>query len=659
MRSLLGRKNKAEETVVENMDCEVTVAEEIGTTEATEAIAESASDETEVSVQKNKKPKKEKVKKEKVKKEKIKKEKKEKPVKEIDENAKGVSIRIKLNTSILGIIILFSLLIVFVATKSSQYSDRYAGVLDNISKITYIKSQAPKVATTLVNLCNLGSDIESSGHPEIMDTCRTYIVEIGENMSDDPEYNQNKTQYDKLKSDVDKYISAYDQILQACGDTYSRAGVEYAQEMGNTAAFIATTAEQLLALEIGRSEKVQLGIQEEFKSMMLGVVIVVILSIVAALFVALRLSKDIVNPIKKLQNALSVIAEGDLTVENVRILANDEVGKASTAFNKMKANLLNIIGKVKESSGDLQVAISTVNVSVEENASGSARIARAVEGMLNSLEQQQVDVQSIVEQSEQMDSISRQVASDADSIYKSTEVAKSNAQDGIDKMMAYVEQMEQVNRSMQEMKEVFSAFGKNTKEMTIILNSIVEIASQTNLLSLNASIEAARAGEAGRGFAVVATEIRNLADESSSAASKIGGIISSVERDVAATAEKLEISLEQLEKGNQMTEETKQSFTGIQEGTAEVGRSVENIIERVELLSSKITDALASVNNISESSDNNVTEINEISAVVAEEAANLQEVSDAMGKLLNLTNDLESMVSEFKVEVAEETEETV
>ena len=89
-----------------------------------------------------------------------------------------------------------------------------------------------------------------------------------------------------------------------------------------------------------------------------------------------------------------------------------------------------------------------------------------------------------------------------------------------------------------------------------------------------------------------------------------------------------------------------------QEGTEEVGRSVENIIERVELLSAKITDALASVNNISESSDNNVTEINEISAIVAEEAANLQEVSDAMGKLLNLTNELDGMVSEFKVETA-------
>jgi len=271
-----------------------------------------------------------------------------------------------------------------------------------------------------------------------------------------------------------------------------------------------------------------------------------------------------------------------------------------------------------------------------------------VEGMLNSLEQQQLEVQTIVEQSEQMDLISRQVATDADAIHKNAQTAKDNAEDGIRKMMAYVEQMEAVNRSMQEMKEVFSTFGQSTQEMSMMLKSIVDIASQTNLLSLNASIEAARAGEAGRGFAVVASEIRNLADESQIAATKIGSIISTVESDVAATAEKLEISLEQLEKGNRMTEETKLSFAGIQQGTEEVGHSVANIMERVELLSSKITDALGSVNNISESSDNNVTDINEISAVVAEEAANLQEVSDAMSKLLNLTSELEGMVSEFK-----------
>ncbi|MBE5852713.1 MAG: methyl-accepting chemotaxis protein [Lachnospiraceae bacterium] len=590
---------------------------------------------------------------EKPKKKKEKKAKKQRQIKEVKENAKNASIKVRLNATILAIIIIFSGLLLVMGINSSQYSGRYASVLENISKVTYIKEQLPKMSRTLVNMCNLASDINSSGHVEIMDTCRVYIEEIGTNIGDDPQYNQNHTQYEKVKKDVLAYIESYDQIISLSSDTYSPKGAPIAEEMISTASFIATNAEQLLALEISRSETIQEGIQSDFKGMMLATVVVVVIVIVVALVMALRLSMAIVSPIKKLQNSLSIIAEGDLTVSNIPVMANDEVGKASRAFNKMKESLLNIIGKVKESSGDLQIAITTVNESVEENATGSARIAKAVEGMLNSLEQQQVDVQSIVEQSEQMDSISRQVAEDADSIHKSAQVAKENAQDGIDKMMAYVEQMEQVNRSMQEMKEVFSAFGKNTKEMTVILNSIAEIASQTNLLSLNASIEAARAGEAGRGFAVVATEIRNLADESSSAASRIGGIINSVERDVAATAEKLEISLEQLEKGNQMTEETKQSFTGIQEGTAEVGRSVENIIERVELLSSKITDALASVNNISESSDNNVTEINEISAVVAEEAANLQEVSDAMGKLLNLTNDLEGMVSEFKVEVAD------
>jgi len=639
MKGLLGRKKTAEENLMETLDYEVTPAEE----EVIETVEAEAADIMEEAAVDTEKPKKKKEKK----------AKKQRQIKEVKENAKNASIKVRLNATILAIIIIFSGLLLVMGINSSQYSGRYASVLENISKVTYIKEQLPKMSRTLVNMCNLASDINSSGHVEIMDTCRVYIEEIGTNIGDDPQYNQNHTQYEKVKKDVLAYIESYDQIISLSSDTYSPKGAPIAEEMISTASFIATNAEQLLALEISRSETIQEGIQSDFKGMMLATVVVVVIVIVVALVMALRLSMAIVSPIKKLQNSLSIIAEGDLTVSNIPVMANDEVGKASRAFNKMKESLLNIIGKVKESSGDLQIAITTVNESVEENATGSARIAKAVEGMLNSLEQQQVDVQSIVEQSEQMDSISRQVAEDADSIHKSAQVAKENAQDGIDKMMAYVEQMEQVNRSMQEMKEVFSAFGKNTKEMTVILNSIAEIASQTNLLSLNASIEAARAGEAGRGFAVVATEIRNLADESSSAASRIGGIINSVERDVAATAEKLEISLEQLEKGNQMTEETKQSFTGIQEGTAEVGRSVENIIERVELLSSKITDALASVNNISESSDNNVTEINEISAVVAEEAANLQEVSDAMGKLLNLTNDLEGMVSEFKVEVAD------
>ena len=217
------------------------------------------------------------------------------------------------------------------------------------------------------------------------------------------------------------------------------------------------------------------------------------------------------------------------------------------------------------------------------------------------------------------------------------------------KIVAYVEQMQEVNRSMRDMESVFASFGENTKGMTEALASISSIASQTNLLSLNASIEAARAGEAGRGFAVVATEIRNLADDSQAAAAHIGKMIEAVSRQADQMTERLRESLDQLEKGNQMTGEARESFEIITLGTDEVGNSVEDIISGVEVLSERIREAMDSMGTVKEAADSNVTEINEVSAVVAEQSANLEEVSEAMDKLLALTGDVEGLVGEFKI----------
>lgn len=108
-------------------------------------------------------------------------------------------------------------------------------------------------------------------------------------------------------------------------------------------------------------------------------------------------------------------------------------------------------------------------------------------------------------------------------------------------------------------------------------------------------------------------------------------------------------SLGQLEKGNQMTGEAKESFEIITEGTDEVSRSVEDIINGVEILGDRIREAMESMGSVKGAADGNVTEINEVSAVVAEQSANLEEVSDAMDKLLALTGDVEGLVSEFKI----------
>lgn len=564
-------------------------------------------------------------------------------------SGKGAGIRLKINACILGTLIVLVALMVVVISRASQYNAQYSQILDSISKVTFVKDNASYLGRTVVVKCSTGGDIASSGHVEVIDTMEQYVAEVGENVPQEAEYSEMRNQYDKFASETGKFIASFRELQAACGAAYSAAGLNAAQDMSGGMSFVSSSAEMLLASEIARSELIVDEIQNDFRrtlTMIGAAVVVTAIIVIAAAFV---LTQSMTAPIIQLQKSLTVMSEGNLTGEDIKVKGRDEAGRAASAFNKMKGSLVHLISKVATNMAELKMATATVNNSVDENAQGGTRIADAVDGMLAALEKQQEEVSRAQEQIGDMGNIAGKVADYAEAIHGNAGKTRDNARDGMQKIVAYVEQMQEVNRSMREMESVFASFGENTKGMTEALASISSIASQTNLLSLNASIEAARAGEAGRGFAVVATEIRDLADDSQAAAAHIGKMIEAVSKQADQMTARLRESLEQLEKGNQMTGEARESFEIITEGTDEVNNNVEDIISGVEVLSDRIREAMESMGTVKDAADGNVTEINEVSAVVAEQSANLEEVSEAMDKLLILTGDVEGLVSEFKI----------
>lgn len=564
-------------------------------------------------------------------------------------SGKGIGIRLKINACILCTLLVLVALMVVLMSRFNSYNTQYSQILDSISKVTYIKDNAAYLGRTVVTMCGVGGDIASSGHVETVDTMERYVAEIGENLPQDAEYSEMRNQFDKFASETGKFIAAYREVQSACGGTYSSAGLNAAQSMNGNMSFVSSSAETFLASEISRSEMLVTEIQGDFRRTLTIIAAAVVITAVIVLAAAFALTQNITAPIIQLQKKLTVMSEGNLTSEDITVKGRDEAGRAASAFNKMKNSLVHLISKVASNMSELKMATATVNTSVDENTQGGVRIADAVDGMLAALERQQEEVRRAQGQIGNMEEIAGRVADYAESIHGSAGKTRDNAREGMQKIAAYVEQMETVNRSMREMENVFASFGENTKGMTEALASISSIASQTNLLSLNASIEAARAGEAGRGFAVVATEIRDLADDSQAAAAHIGKMIETVSTQADQMTAKLRESLDQLEKGNQMTGEVKESFGIITEGTDEVSNNVEDIISGVEALSDRIAETLESMGTVQDAADGNVTEINEVSTVVAQQSANLKEVSEAMDKLLALTGDVEGLVGEFKI----------
>jgi methyl-accepting chemotaxis protein len=343
------------------------------------------------------------------------------------------------------------------------------------------------------------------------------------------------------------------------------------------------------------------------------------------------------------------MANGDLSAEEIVINSKDEVKDLADAFNEMSKSLKDIIKKVYSMSREIENSTKVVTESVTENTNGSVRISHSIDEMAQRMNEQKVESDSAMGRVFEMETISGKITQSADRIEERAGQSLSMAEKGDDNIKQYVKQLSNVNTVMDQVASVATKLSDSTKEMNAILNSITEIASQTNLLSLNASIEAARAGEAGRGFAVVASEIRKLAEDSQSAAARIGSIISEVQIDANNMSSKMSEGLEQLQKGNVLADMTSTSFAEIKHGTEIVNDDIKIIIAEIEELSGIIVNVSDNMKQIDEKTGENVTVTSDISATVTEQTANLEEVSATAVVLSDLATDLENAVSAFKL----------
>lgn len=356
--------------------------------------------------------------------------------------------------------------------------------------------------------------------------------------------------------------------------------------------------------------------------------------IIVILFVSIVI-RGTIKPVRSLTNVLTDIAAGNFCVTIVPT-GNDEITVMSIALHDFVQIMREIISDIRTITGQLNVSSETTK-QISSTLTKTAEIqADSMSDMKVTLNQVSNAIQNLARHSSDLSAIAAMTSQYGQRADNVMHQAVQNAEKGRSDMETVSHTIIDIVSSMKDLGATVANVKESTKRINSIVKLIGNIASQTNLLSLNAAIEAARAGEAGRGFAVVAGEIRKLADESVASASKIADIIAEIHEQMSAMVSQTEQCIAYIEDNSiKITtacdifdkiyhdiDESSGFIQTIAEQIAQVDDVAVNIASLAEEQSASTEEILASVSILTE----NAMQFTDDSSNVAE---NAQAVSDA------------------------------
>jgi Methyl-accepting chemotaxis protein len=571
---------------------------------------------------------------------------------------KNMKIKTKLISSFLCIILFIGLIAVTglkdLNTVSLSYYHVYNGNLIPINQIHSIKENLLSIS---VNMSELVNEKNNEKRTQLIDQIHKYaesdnkLLEEHNNTSDgqDDWVAGEEEVYNAFITQLNEYREIREKVISLIQDEKNEEALALYPNALSKLDLVVQSLNKIIQMNSDNAKADNLKSHEIFKKDVTFTAILIIVILVISVLLSIILTKQIISSLLKIESFARRLSDCDFTT-NMTINRNDEFGQTISSLNKAQDNMKELIKGIIDNSSNLHCLSEEVYASIEEMNAKVHNIHDSIAEISNG--------------TEEVSAISQQIYSSEDEISTSIKELTTKASEGSENSLEFRNRAEKAQKKGEEaIKTTESLFtekqekilkaieaGKVVEEISNMADVIANIASRTNLLSLNAAIEAARAGEHGKGFAVVAEEVKKLAMQSSETVINIHTTVEKVQeafKNISTNSEDI------LKFINEHVYEQLNGFVNISKQYSNDSGYINDMSYTIASMAEQISAATNEVNGAIESmaslSQNSAEYSSEIHSSVHDSTKAIEEITKITENQTELANRLNEMVQKFKV----------